>query len=452
MFESWIMDARYAVRRLMTRPTYALLAILTLALGAGGTAAIASIVRALLLDPLPIAREEQVGVLWFTGSWTEQEFLRLRGLFPGFQGMGAYRPDDVTLEIPGMPLQLERGIAASSELFDVLGAQPMLGRAFRAGDDVAGAEPVAILSYALWQQLGADPRIVGRPLTLGGTSHTIVGVMPRGFWFPSPTTRVWTAARLDPQRRAGLYTLVGRVADGQDVTRMEGPLQALIPELRRLQTFRDPQWDKTRNPGITPAREFFVGDMRPSLLATLAAMGLILLIACANVAALMLGQVDARATEIAVRAALGANRQRLVQQVVIESALVGAAAGVAGAGLAVAGFHTLRSALPLGALAENARLDWTVFWASMAASLAAAALVAIVPGSLLWRDQQPAFDDRDDADVGGRVARRRPGRRPRDRADGARRPAGRRRGSAHPQRREPARDRSRRERRWARGR
>jgi predicted permease len=146
-----------------------------------------------------------------------------------------------------------------------------------------------------------------------------------------------------------------------------------------------PQWDKTKAPTITAAREFFVGDVRPSLTATLAAMGLILLIACANVAALLLGQVDARATEMAVRAALGANRQRLIQQLVIESLIVGTLAGAAGAVIATAGFQLLVSSLPHGALADNARVDWTVFWASMLAAAGAALVIAIVPGIALWR-------------------------------------------------------------------
>lgn len=385
MLESWIMDLRYAGRRLLSRPVYAGLAVLTLALGAGGTAAIFSVVRALLLEPLPIAREQQVGVLWFDGSWTEQEFTRLRGQFPGFQRMAAYRPNDVTLEQPGAELRLVRGVAASAELFDVLGTPPMLGRTFTAGEDAAGAEQVAVVSYSLWQDLGADPAIVGKPLQLGGIRRTVVGVMPRGFWFPSPTTRVWTVAQLSPENTSGRYTLVGRAADDQPLAHMDGPLQALTQLLAANFQYPNPQWDKTRNASVTPAREFFVGDVRPSLLATLAAMGVILLIACANVASLMLGQVDARATEIAVRAALGANRQRLIQQVVLESALVGLLAGGAGAVLALAGFEILVQSLPLGAMAENAALDWTVFWASMAAALAAAMLVAIVPGIALWR-------------------------------------------------------------------
>jgi predicted permease len=385
MFESWIMDARYAGRRLLSRPTYTVLAVLTLALGAGGTAAIFSVVRTLLLDPLPIAREDQVGVLYFTGSWTEQEYLRLRGSFPGFQGMAAYRQNDLTLEAPGGPMKLEAGIAASADLFDVLGARPALGRTFQAGEDAAGAELVVVLSHALWQELGADPAIVGKPLQLGGVTRTVVGVMPRGFWFPSPTTRVWTAAQLNPQSRSGRYSLVGRAVDGQDIAHMEGPMQALTALLASNFQYPNPQWDKTRNAAVTPAREFFVGNVKPSLLATLSAMSVILLIACANVAALMLGQVDARSVEIALRAALGANRQRLIQQLVIESIFLGVLAGMTGAALAVVGFQVLVGSLPLGALADNARLDWTVFWASMASAVAAAVVVSLIPAATLWR-------------------------------------------------------------------
>jgi predicted permease len=384
MFESWIMDCRYAVRRLAGRPTYALLAILTLALGAGGTAAIFSVVRALLLEPLPIAREEQVGVLWFNGSWNEQEILHLRPNFPGFQRMGAYRSDDATLETPGGPLRLVQGVAATAELFDVLGTSPMFGRTFRSGDDALGAEPTTVLSYSLWEELGSDPAIVGKPIRLGGVTRTVIGVMPRGFWFPSPATRAWNSAPLDPRNRSGRYSLVGRVADGVSIDQMEGPLRAIADALGAR--FRYPaQWDKTKNPSVTPAREYFVGDVRPSLVATLAAMAVILFIACANVAALMLGQVDARATELAVRSALGANRRRLIQQLVMESLVIGSIAGATGAALAMIGFQLMVQSLPLGPLADNARLDWTVFWASMLAALAAALLIAIVPGAALWR-------------------------------------------------------------------
>ncbi|HVH58033.1 MAG TPA: ADOP family duplicated permease [Vicinamibacterales bacterium] len=384
MFESWIMDVRYAARRLMSRPTYALLAVLTLALGAGGTAAIFSVVRTLLLEPLPMANEEQVGVLWFTGSWSEAEFLHLRPNFQGFQSMAAYRPDGATLEVSGGPLRFIPGIATSAELFDVLGTAPMLGRTFKAGDDAPGAEPATVLSYSLWQELGADRSIIGKPVRLGGASRTVVGVMPAGFWFPSPLTRAWNTAPLNPRSRSGRYTLIGRVAPGTTFAQLDGPLRAMGARVQ--EQFPAPeQWDKSRAPEITPAREFFVGDIRPSLVATFAAMGVILLIACANVAALMLGQIDARSTELAVRAALGANRQRLVQQLVMESIVIGLLAGIVGAALAAVGFGVLVQSLPLGELASTATLDWTIFGASVIAALAAAVIVAIVPGLALWR-------------------------------------------------------------------
>lgn len=384
MFESWIMDSRYAVRRLLRRPTYALLTILTLALGAGGTAAVFSVVRTILLEPLPIAHEERVGVLWFPYSWSEAEFLHLRPNFPGFQRMAAYRPDSGTLETAGGPLRLVEGMAASAELFDVLGAAPMLGRTFKAGDDAAGAEPVTVLSYALWQELGSDRSIVGKPLQLGGAARTVVGVMPRTFWFPSPETRLWNARPLDPENQSGNYALVGRISDDVAMDHMEGPLGAIASALGARFTY-PAQWDLTKNPTITPVREYLVGDVRPSLVATFAAMGVILLIACANVAALMLGQVDARSTEMAVRSALGANRQRLVQQLVLESIVIGILSGLVGSVLAAGAFAVLVQSLSLGALAESAHLDWTVFWGSMLASLIAAVIIAIVPGLALWR-------------------------------------------------------------------
>jgi putative ABC transport system permease protein len=387
--ESWIMDVRYSVRRLAGRPTYTLLVVLTLALGAAGTAAIFSIVRALLLDPLPVAAEQQVGVLWFPGAWTEEEFLHFRPNFPGFQKMAAYMPGDQTLEKPGEPLRLVRGINATAELFDVLGTHPFLGRTFQPGDDLEHAAPVTVISYGLWQELGGDASIIGRQLRLGGQARTIVGVMPRGFWFPSPTIRAWNAAPLSPERRSGNWALVGRVADGASVAHMQAPLGAIAAELGRTYKY-PPSWDKTKAPMVTPLREFIVGDVRAGLLATFAAMALILVIACVNVSALMLGQVAGRNTELAVRTALGAGRQRLVQQLVLESLVIGVLAGASGAALAAVGFSVLLRSLPLGALAETTSLDWTVLGTSLVIAMAAASAIAIIPGVALWRSNLQA--------------------------------------------------------------
>lgn len=382
--ESWIMDLRYAGRRLRSRPTYALLAVLTLALGVGGTAAIFSIVRGLLIEPLPYRAESEIGVFYFDGSWNEQEFLGLRPDFPGFQLVAAHRPDDVTLEIPDAPTRLLAGIASSAELFNVLGTSPVVGRGFQPGDDLAGAEPVAVLSYGLWQELGGDRSVIGQPIRLDGVERTVVGIMPKGFWYPNPSVKVWFPAPMNPANRAGRYTLVGRVAPGVTLANIEPSLAQLTKILGERYTY-SPQWDKTKDAAVTPVREYLTGSLRPALLATLTAMGVILLIACANVAALMLGQVDGRSAELAVRSALGADRRRLTQQLVAEALVVGVLAAITGALLATLGFKVLVGALPLGEWGANAAVDWTLFLAAIGLAIVAALLIAIIPAVALWR-------------------------------------------------------------------
>ena len=382
--ESWIMDTRYAARRLVRRPLYALLAILTLALGIGGTASVYAIARPILLDPLPYRAEEELAAFWMPFDWSEQEFLYLRGRFPGFSDVAAYRSDNVLLDRGDGQIRLLPSIFSSAELFSVLGTKPALGRGFQRGDDVRGAEPVAVLSYGLWQELGGDPSIVGSRLRIDGEPRTIVGVMPSGFWFPDPNTRIWIPQPLRENNRSGNYAFIGRFTPGLGIDRMSGPIAQFVKILD--DRFDYPaQWDKTKSPVLTPLRKYLVGSLTPALVSTFVAMGLILLIACANVAALMLGQVEGRSTELAVRSALGANRVRLTQQLVAEAALLGLGAGVVGALLATVAFRGLVAALPLGAWGENASLDWSLFLAAMAGAVLAAAIIAVAPGVAMWR-------------------------------------------------------------------
>jgi len=402
--ESWIMDARFVARRLASRPAYAILSVLTLALGVGGTAAIYGVARKFLLEPLPYAREQELVSFWNQFDWSEAEFLYL-GDFPGFRDVAAYRRQAVTLEPGDGPPRLLPGLSSSAELMDVLGVRPMIGPGLRAGDDRPGAEPTAVLSYGLWEEMGGNPEIVGRRMRLDGVERTVAGVMPRGFWFPDPTVRVWLAEPLDPQNRSGNYALVGRMEPGRTPHGMAPSLEGITDRLREQFTYSE-QWDKTRNAGLTPIRETLVGGVRPAILATLAAMGMILLIACANVAALMLGQVDRQSTEMAVRTALGAGRWRLVQQVVMEALAVGLLAGAAGALLAALGFQLLVGALPLGELAEGASLDWRVFASAIGIATLASLAVALVPSLSLWHgDLQRVLSRSRTGGIGGRGGR-----------------------------------------------
>ena len=382
--ERWIVEARFALRRLRTRPTYTALSVLTLALGVGGMAAIAGIVRPLLVNPLPYPRDNQLAMFWAPGSWHSREFITLRPQWTGFAAVAAYRPEDVTVEVDGAPTKFVPGIASSTELFDVLGVQPRIGRGFQAGEDGQGAERVVILSDALWREMGADPSIVGKPLRLDGIPRTVIGIMPRGFWFPDPAARVWLADNLNPTGRSGIYSLVGRVAPGQSVSNMQPVIDRATQLLGSLYTY-PPEWDRTKNARLTPLREHVMGGMRPALFATLAAMAVIMLIACANVAALMLGQVESRSSELALRSALGADRARIISQLVMESLVLGLVAGVVGTLFAVAGFKVLRGALPLGAWSVSPALDWTLFAAAMIVAIIASLAVALLPAYSVWR-------------------------------------------------------------------
>jgi len=399
MLPVFLSDTKFALRRLRSRPAYAILSVLTLALGVGGTAAIFGIARPVLLDALPYANADRAGMFWMDGSWNEEEFTYLRDKFDGFAQVAGWRPGDVTLKQGDAPLRLIPGIATTGELFDVLGAQAFIGRALRVGDDMIGAPPVAVVSYGLAQELSGSnvASMVGKRLTLNGIERTVVGVMPKGFWYPTPAARIWTPQEIHPERRSGYLTLVGLAKPGADIHHM-GPHLARIVQTMAARFHYAGQWDKTRNPTVTPLRENLLGSMRPASLATLAAMTLILLIACVNVAALMLGQIEGRSSEMAVRTALGATRTRLTQQVIVEALMIGVCAAIVGGALAAAGFGLLAHVLPIGAWGESAQFDWTLFAVALVVAIGASLLVVLAPTIALWR-----------GDVHGAISRARTG-------------------------------------------
>jgi putative ABC transport system permease protein len=384
MLDNWIMDGRYALRRLVRRPAYAVLAVLTLALGVGGTAAAFGIVRSLLLTPLPYGEVDRLVAWWMPYNWAEEELSFLRPETPGHESIAIYAQRALTMRVGDAPARIVEGVRASAELFDVLGVRPALGPGFRPGDDALNAAPVVVLSHGLWRELGGTRELIGSSIVLEGESRTIVGVMAEGFWFPAPTVRAWVPVRVDPANGSGNYAVVGRLAEGLTLDAMAAPLARITTSLAERFEYVE-AWDNTKDAQLTPLADYLLAPVRPALLATLAAMGLILLIACANVAALMLAHVSGRAGELGTRAALGAGRARLAQQLVVEGVAVGLCAGIAGAVLAIAAFDVLTGALPLGSLAASATLDWTVVAFALGSALAASVAVAAVPAWSVWR-------------------------------------------------------------------
>ncbi|QSQ21713.1 ABC transporter permease [Pyxidicoccus parkwayensis] len=404
--ESFIMDLRYAARRLRSRPSYALLSILTLAIGVGGTAAAFGLVRGLLMTPLPYPAEERLDLFWSPGDWSEREFLHLSSDWSGFSAVAAFRTKELPLRRgPQASPELVTSVSTSAGLFDVLRVRPALGRAFEPNEDRPGAAPAVVISDGLYADLGGQPSLIGSTVELDGATHTVVGVMPKGFWFPDPTVRAWVAEPFNPEDGSGNYALVGRRAPGTDGPAIDVALKRLGARLK--ERFQYPQaWDKTRSPRLTPLREHLLGPLQAPLLATLAAMAVLLLIACANVAALMLGQVDSRATELAVRVALGADSRRMTQQLLAEALLLGLAAAGVGAAIAAQGFRLLSEALPLGPLAPHGSLDWGVFSAALVIALVAAFGIALLPArSLRKSDPQRALAKSRTGGIGARGGR-----------------------------------------------
>ncbi len=186
-----LQDVRYAFRVLRRRPAYALLSVLTLALGVGGTAAVFGVAQGVLLSPLPYAHEREVGVFWMKTDWTHEEFAFIRGRTPGLRDVALYRRSDSLVRADAGPSRLVPSVRASSELLEVLGTAPIIGRGFKPGDDVEGAEHVVLVSDRLWQDLGGTSDVLGRQIAIDGTPHTVIGVMPREFWFPDPSVQLW---------------------------------------------------------------------------------------------------------------------------------------------------------------------------------------------------------------------------------------------------------------------
>ena len=383
MLRDFLADLRHAFRQFRRRPAFSALGILTLALGLGATVGLAGVTRSVLLRPLPVADEASLRILYFSGSWRGIEYDYLREGLKGFTGLAAYVPTGTALRTDAQSTVLLGGLT-SANLFEVIGATPRMGRAFAKGEDRPGTEPVVILSYGLWQQeLGGNPNILNQRIVLDGTPHTVIGVMPRGFFFPSPEYRLWRPLILDPAqgmyRGRGWLTLVARTRPGLDDAGVQAEMNSIASDLGAEFSY-PAAWDKSKNAYATPLRDELVGNTSSALLLLLGAGILLLLMACANVAALVLARTTDRTHEMALRAALGAGRGRLARQIVTESLAFSLLAGGLGLAIATLGFGVLVRSLPLqNGIGATVALDWTAFIAAFLLSVLVGLGVAAAP-------------------------------------------------------------------------
>ncbi|HWM90896.1 MAG TPA: ABC transporter permease [Thermoanaerobaculia bacterium] len=336
-------DLRYAVRLLLRTPGFSLLAALTLGLGIGANAAIFSVINAVLLAPLPYGSPERLTIVYsqfptmnFNRFWTSApEFLELRQKSKSFEELGAYTTGAANITGGDEPVRV-RAARVSAGLFTVLGVKPELGRYFTAREDLPNMEPVVVLSHELWQRVfGGERGVVGRRVQVDGVDRTVLGVMPAGFDVADERVEAWVPLALDPGNPGGrashyLY-MVGLLKPGVGFAQARSELAGLVTRWKdELPDTHVP--DPENHPlVIQPLLEDLVGSIRPKMWLLMGAVGLVLLIACANVANLLLARAEARQKEIAVRTALGAARGRLIRQFLTESvvlSLLGAAVGL----------------------------------------------------------------------------------------------------------------------------
>ncbi|HZR23052.1 MAG TPA: ABC transporter permease [Vicinamibacterales bacterium] len=361
--DALLADIRYGFRLFRKSPGFSLVAVLTLALGIGANTAIFSVIDALLLRPLPYANPDQVVMVW-EDAWqmgfhkntpapgNYNDWVRLNH---SMSGIAATRGSAVNVTGDGAPEQII-GRGVTPNFFAVLGTAPVIGRTFTDAEDRANAK-VVIISYGLWQRrYGGDPSIVGKALLLNGVRWEVIGVMPRAFVFRSRDVDYWMPIALAPNQ-INTYTshflnVVGRLAPGVTVAAARDDMNRVAEAIRQQHA------DTNKSIGVTvvPIREDLMGDTRTELLVLMAAAAAVLLIACANLASLLMSRAVGRRGEMAVRAAIGATRWRLVRQLFIEATVFSVAGGALGLALAPAGVAVIAQLAPRGFAVQSTSL------------------------------------------------------------------------------------------------
>ncbi len=350
--ESLIQDLRYGWRALVKQPGFTLIAVLTLALGIGANTAIFSVVNAALLRPLPFADPDRLMMIWskneqrglLQNDVSEAGYLDWKDRSRVFEEIAAWGPYGFNITGEAEP-EKATSVVVTPNLFKTLGVNAAFGRTFLPEDATPGRNKVLLLSHGLWRRrYGQDPQLVGRTLMLDGSSYTVVGVMPPEFRFPNGQVDIWAPLDLTPDAssRNPWLKVVGRLKAGATVAQARSDMDAIAGQL--AQAF--PETNAGWSIGLAPLHELAVKDARLALLLLLAAVGLVLLIACVNVANLFLSRVEARQKEMAIRAALGAGRGRIVRLLLAESGSLSLAGGALGLLLAFLGLDVLVAFLP----------------------------------------------------------------------------------------------------------
>jgi putative ABC transport system permease protein len=391
--DSMISDCRFGVRQLRKNPGFTAVAVLTLALGIGANTAIFSVVYAVLLKPLPFTNPEQLFTAFQTNK--QQGIAETGCSYPNFEDwraqnhvfseLGGIVGHQLTLTGRGEPSVVNTSVV-TPELFSLLDVKPVAGRIFFSADGKQGASPVALVSEELWRgRFGADPNIVGSSINLDKRPFTVIGIIPAAFRTPFFNTKqeVWIPLIQDPvfstfmpPRGTHMLPVLGRLKPGVSVAQAQAEMDAISERLAREFPAENNGWTVH----LVPLQKEIVGDVRTALLVLLGAVGLVLLIACANIANLLLTRATSRSKEIAVRTALGAGRARIIRQLLSETAVLGLLGGVVGVALAYWGVQALSLLLPSSLPQMNPiRVDYFVLSFALFLSAIAGVAFGLVP-------------------------------------------------------------------------